>query len=85
MNTKTFEAIEKIKEVELELHRLKNALEMANSALGAQHTWVGLTDEEINSWEDMPMFFNMTTALEVVPTVAQFARFVESKLRSKNT
>jgi hypothetical protein len=48
-------------------------------------TWVGLTDEEINSWEDMPMFFNMTTALEVVPTVAQFARFVEAKLRSKNT
>ena len=46
--------------------------------------WVGLTEEEINSWEDMPMFFNMTTALEVVPTVAQFARFVEAKLRSKN-
>ena len=85
MNTKTFEAIEKIKEVELELHRLKNALEMANRALGAQHTWVGLTDEEINSWEDMPMFFNMTTALEVVPTVAQFARFVEAKLKEKNT
>ena len=33
MNTKTFEAIEKLKEVELELHRLKNALEMANKAL----------------------------------------------------
>ena len=47
--------------------------------------WVGLTDEEINSWEDMPMFFNMTTALEVVPTVAQFARFVEAKLKEKNT
>jgi hypothetical protein len=45
--------------------------------------WVGLTDEEINSWEDKLMFFNMTTALEVVPTVAQFARFVETKLRSK--
>jgi len=36
MNTKTFEAIEKLKEVELELHRLKNALEMANKALDAQ-------------------------------------------------
>jgi hypothetical protein len=48
-------------------------------------TWVGLTDEEINSWEYMPMFFNMTTALEVVPTVAQFARFVESKIKERNT
>ena len=36
MNTKTFEAIEKLKEVELELHRLKNALEMADKALDAQ-------------------------------------------------
>ena len=36
MNDKTFEAIEKLKEVELELHRLKNALEMANRALNAQ-------------------------------------------------
>ena len=30
---KTFEAINKLKEVEIELHRLKNALEMANKAL----------------------------------------------------
>ena len=30
---KTFEAINKLKEVELELHRLKNALEMTNRAL----------------------------------------------------
>jgi hypothetical protein len=33
---KTFAAIEKLKDVELELHRLKNALEMANRALDAQ-------------------------------------------------
>jgi hypothetical protein len=30
---KTFEAIDKLKEIEIELHRLKNALEMANKAL----------------------------------------------------
>jgi hypothetical protein len=34
---KTFSAISKLKEVELELHRLKNALEMANKALEAKH------------------------------------------------
>jgi hypothetical protein len=33
---KTFAAIEKLKDVELELHRLKNALEMANRSLDAQ-------------------------------------------------
>ena len=43
---KTFSAISKLKEVELELHRLKNALEMANRALDAQRTWVGLSDED---------------------------------------
>ena len=39
---KTFAAIEKLKEVEAELHRLKNALEMANKALDdepAPVTW----------------------------------------------
>jgi predicted Zn-dependent protease len=40
---KTFAAIDKLKDVELELHRLKNALEMANRALDAQRPWVGLT------------------------------------------
>ena len=43
---KTFDAISKLKDIEMELHRLKNALEMANRALDAQRTWVGLTDEE---------------------------------------
>ena len=33
---KTFEAINKLKEVEIELHRLKNALEMTNRALEAK-------------------------------------------------
>ena len=39
-----------------------------------QREWVGLTDEEINSWD-----------LPDKPTVAQFARFVEAKLKEKNT
>ena len=44
---KTFNAISKLKEVELELHRLKNELEMANRALDAQRTWADLTDDEM--------------------------------------
>ena len=44
---KTFEAIAKLQEIELELHRLRNALDRANKALDAQHIWVGLTDEEL--------------------------------------
>ena len=36
MHEKTFAAINKLKDIELELHRLKNALEMANKALDAQ-------------------------------------------------
>lgn len=33
---KTFEAINKLKDIEIELHRLKNLLEMANRALDAK-------------------------------------------------
>ena len=43
---KTFDAIGKLKDIELELHRLKNALEMANKGLDAQRPWQGLTDED---------------------------------------
>ena len=39
-----------------------------------QREWVGLTDEEINSWD-----------LPDKPTVAQFVRFVEAKLKEKKT
>jgi hypothetical protein len=72
---KTFDAINKLKEVELELHRLKNALEMANRALDAQRKWVGLTDEEIAGlWKP-----HMRDA----PSL--FANAVEAKLKEKNT
>lgn len=45
MHEKTFAAINKLHEVEIELHRLKNALELANRSLNALETkreWVGL-------------------------------------------
>lgn len=71
MNTKTFEAIEKLKEVELELHRLKNALEMANKALDAQRTWVGLTDEDEIDWDGGDL--------------KSLIKAVETKLKEKNT
>jgi hypothetical protein len=46
---KTFEAIGKLRDVELELHRLKNALEMAD----AKREWVGLTNTDLaNCSED---------------------------------
>ena len=35
--------------------------------------WVGLTHEEVNSWE-LPDF----------PTVFEFAQFIEAKLKEKN-
>jgi len=46
---KTFAAIKNLQEVEIELHRLKNALEMANKALDAQRTWVDLTRTQIQN------------------------------------
>ena len=77
MNTKTFEAIDKLKEVELELHRLKNALEMANRALDAQRTWTGLTDgdiAEIYNQKDWDIHTNW-----------DYERAIEAKLKEKNT
>ena len=75
MNTKTFEAIDKLKEIELELHRLKNALEMANKALDAQRTWVGLTKDEV---------FAVSNTLPYADRF-DFAEAIEAKLKEKNT
>jgi hypothetical protein len=79
MNTKTFEAIEKLKEVELELHRLKNALEMANKALDAQRTWVGLTDEEI-----VELHHEIKVQLMGTYKTEDIYRAIEAKLKEKN-
>ena len=43
---KTFEAISKLKDVEIELHRLKNALEMTNRALETKDEPVGWIDSK---------------------------------------
>ena len=77
---KTFNASSKLKDVEMELHRLKNALEMANSALDAQRTWVGLTDEDI--WEaymESPLELDCST-----DELYALSRTVEAKLKQKN-
>ena len=75
---KTFEAIKKLQEVEIELHRLKNALEIANKALDAQRTWVGLTDEERK---------NIMVECESTGDWAwelNAAKAIEAKLKEKN-
>ena len=88
---KTFDAIGKLKDIELELHRLKNALEMANKGLDAQRQWVGLTDEDIEAtWSQLYCDMNqMKFAPEDRPqkeTVGfLFARALETKLKGKNT
>lgn len=72
---KTFSAIKKLQEVEIELHRLKNLLEIANKALGAKRTWVGLDDDEIN---------DLVHNHDDFDGLWEFADAVEAKLRSKN-
>jgi len=71
---KTFAAIEKLKEVELELHRLKNYAEMMNRLVEAQREWKGLTDEEIYACSDTPW----------TPTGLKCIRAIEAKLKEKN-
>jgi|688.fasta_scaffold108218_10 hypothetical protein len=57
-HAKTFAAIDKLKEVEAELHRLKNALELANRALEAEREAcakvcdeVGNRDANTHAWD----------------------------------
>ena len=75
---KTFAAIEKLKEVELELHRLKNALDMMNKAYDSKKEWQGLTDEEI--LEEYRQSYGDDGNL----TDVYFARAIEIKLLEKN-
>jgi len=78
---KTFAAIGKLKDIELELHRLKNALEMANRAIDAQRPWVGLTDEER---KDALVSVDAETK-RLPPGMTAFARAIEAKLKERNT
>lgn len=77
---KTFEAIEKLKEVEVELHRLKNALEMANRGLDAKREWQGLTDEELAE-----MHNEIKVRLMGTYRTEDIYRAIEAKLKEKNT
>ncbi len=78
IHEKTFNAISKLKEIEIELHRLKNALELANKALDAKRKWVGLTDEEIEEiWgEDLRVMYSGNI---------EATKSIEAKLKEKNT
>ena len=78
---KTFEAINKLKDIEIELHRLKNALEMANRALDAQRTWIGLDPEEQSEMWDRA---EKRQAHQGVPALAALIQEVEAKLKEKN-
>jgi len=71
---KTFEAINKLKDVEIELHRLKNLLEITGRALDAKSEWVGLTDE------DMEFLFPHGKSAWLTETLKVF----EAKLKQKN-
>ena len=75
---KTFDAIGKLKDIELELHRLKNALEMANKGLDAQRQWVGLTDEYLAQIDTEEIY-------GVVGNHMAIAMAVEAMLKEKNT
>ena len=70
---KTFAAIEKLKEVELELHRLKNYAEMMNRSVEAKRKWQGLTDEE--------RYLGDARSEEEI----EYARAIEANLKEKNT
>ncbi len=78
IHEKTFNAISKLKEIEIELHRLKNALELANKALDAKRKWVGLTDEEIEEiWgEDLRVMYSGNI---------EATKSIEAKLKEKNS
>ena len=71
---KTFEAINKLKDVEIELHRLKNLLEITGRALDAKSEWVGLNGSDWNDFN--PLLSN---------DPHRIAEWVEKILKDKNT
>ncbi len=73
MNSKTIDALDKLKEVQLELLRLSSALEMMNRAYEANREWVGLTDEEL-----APIYAEYKSPRNIYLAI-------ESALREKNT
>ena len=88
---KTFAAIEKLKEVELELHRLKNYAEMMTRSVEAQREWQGLTDEEMSAamdyWSDpvRSTYGGAHSADGEYVGMIDTWRYIEAKLKEKNT
>jgi len=80
---KTFEAINKLKDIEIELHRLKNALEMTNMALDAKSEWVGLTQGEFETLIN-DAGFTRSDLLMMGACIEQIVDLVEAKLKEKN-
>jgi hypothetical protein len=78
---KTFEAISKLKDIEAELHRLKNALEMANKALDGKREWVGLTYEDVYQMVEENKPPQLNTLFDMVEWMAGV---IEAKLKEKN-
>ena len=81
---KTFDAINKLKDIEIELHRLKNALEMTNRALEAKSKWVGLTQEEFKKLIN-DAGFTRSDLLMMGACIEQIVDLVEAKLKERNT
>jgi len=78
---KTFEAINKLKDVEIELHRLKNLLEITGRALDAKSEWVGLTKEEVKNEVE---FFFRHSYVQDPDRLFLFAQTIEAKFKDKN-
>ena len=63
-----------IAEAEKSVHASDTSSERVNKTAKNEHEWVGLTKEEVDSWE-----------LPDCPTVFEFVQFIEAKLKEKNT
>jgi len=79
-NEKTFEAISKLKDVEMELHRLKNMLEITGKSLDAKSEWIDLSHEEIMQIWDKTIKY-ASTEIRII----DFARSILKAAQEKNT
>jgi len=77
---KTFEAISKLKDVEMELHRLKNMLEITGKSLNAKDEWIDLSHEEIMQIWDKTIKYAPTEI-----RIIDFARSILKAAQEKNT
>jgi len=85
---KTFAAIEKLKEVELELHRLKNYAEMMNRSVEAKREWQGLTDDEVKEIyraTEMKVEDHWRTGGTTMMFSTAIYQAIEQALQEKNT